>query len=139
MGEFEEADRSAVIALWQACGLTRSWNDPSSDIDHAIRSPASTILLARHETRIIASVMVGFDGHRGWVYYLAVDPAARGRGIGRRMMAAAEDWLRQCQVPKINLMIRSDNAPAIGFYRALGYVAQEVATMGKRLDGKQQR
>ena len=135
----EDAER--VIALWQACGLTRPWNDPAADFRRAVDGPASTILLLR-ETEpkngaagIAASVMVGFDGHRGWVYYLAVDPAHRRGGLGRRMMAAAEDWLRGRGAPKIQLMVRDGNEEAIAFYEALGLSRQPVVTLGRFLDG----
>ena len=129
-----EADRAAVIALWQAAGLTRPWNDPQADFDLALANPNSTILLARDGADLTGCVLVGFDGHRGWVYYLACKPDRRGTGIGRMLMAAAEDWLRARGSPKIQLMVRSDNAAAQGFYAALGYDVQEVVTIGRRLD-----
>jgi ribosomal protein S18 acetylase RimI-like enzyme len=128
------ADASAVIALWHACGLTRPWNDPQADFTIALATSTSAILLAREEGVIVASIMTGFDGHRGWVYYLGVDPAQRRHGLGRQMMAAAESWLRDAGVPKIQLMVRGDNQAATGFYRALGYQLQDVLTLGRRLD-----
>ncbi len=128
------ASRTAVIALWQAADLTRPLNDPERDFDLALANPTSTILLAQDGDALIGSVMVGFDGHRGWVYYLASDPARRGEGIGRALMAAAEDWLRERGSPKIQLMVRSDNAKAQGFYTTLGYEVQNVVTIGRRLD-----
>jgi ribosomal protein S18 acetylase RimI-like enzyme len=128
------ADCDAVISLWHAAGLSRPWNDPTADFDLALANPTSAILLARDGTALLGSVMVGFDGHRGWVYYLASDPVRRGEGIGRALMAAAEDWLRKLGSPKIQLMVRSDNAAAKGFYAALGYEAQDVITIGQRLD-----
>ncbi|WP_427964283.1 GNAT family acetyltransferase [Altererythrobacter sp.] len=127
-------DREAVIALWRSAGLTRPWNDPVSDFDLALAGESSTILIARCGDTITGSVMVGFDGHRGWVYYLASDPAHRGKGIGRELMQAAEDWLRQRGAPKIQLMVRGDNDQAQGFYRAIGYKVQDVVTIGRRLD-----
>ena len=128
------ADRDAVVALWRAAGLTRPWNDPAADFALALANPTSTILLARDGAAVIGCVMVGFDGHRGWVYYLASEPARRGEGIGRALMAAAEDWLRARGCPKIQLMVRTDNAAAQGFYAALGYDLQDVVTIGRRLD-----
>lgn len=122
------------MALWRAAGLTRPWNDPGADFDLALASPASAILLARDGAAAIGAVMVGFDGHRGWVYYLASEPTRRGEGIGRALMAAAEDWLRARSCPKIQLMVRTDNAAAQGFYAALGYDVQDVVTIGRRLD-----
>jgi ribosomal protein S18 acetylase RimI-like enzyme len=129
-----EADRDAVVALWRACGLTRPWNNPVVDFDSAIGNAASDILLLRDGDTLIASVMVGFDAHRGWVYYLAVDPAQRRKGLGKRMMDAAEAWLRERGAPKIQLMVRGDNADVIAFYEALGLEHQPVATLGRRLD-----
>ena len=130
----EIIDRDATIALWQAAGLTRPWNDSNSDFDLALANATSTILLARESADLVGSVMVGFDGHRGWVYYLASDPKQRGKGIGRALMAAAEAWLRKRECPKIQLMVRNDNSAAKGFYAAIGYAEQDVVTIGRRLD-----
>lgn len=126
------ADREATVALWEAAGLTRPWNDPRADFDLALATPTSAILLADNGVGLIGSVMVGFDGHRGWVYYLATAPERRGQGIGRALMTAAEDWLKTLGSPKIQLMVRGDNAVARGFYAALGYELQDVVTLGKR-------
>ncbi len=134
--EITDADLDAVVDLWRRCGLTRPWNDPYEDIAHARRAADAVILISREAERVIATVMVGFDGHRGWVYYLAVDPDARGGGRGRAMMAAAEAWLRARCAPKIQLMVRDDNAAALGFYDRLGFDRQAVVTLGKRLDGR---
>jgi ribosomal protein S18 acetylase RimI-like enzyme len=127
-------DVGATIALWEACGLTRPWNDPRTDFAQAEQSDASSVLLAREEGRLVGSVMVGFDGHRGWVYYLAVAPEHRGQGLGRALMEAAEAWLAARDAPKLQLMIRGDNDAAQGFYAAIGYERQDVAVLGKRLD-----
>jgi len=128
-----EADREATIALWHAAGLTRPWNDPASDFDLALRSPCAAILLARDD-ELAGCAMVGFDGHRGWVYYLASAPHRRGEGIARTLMNAAEAWLRERGCPKIQLMVRTDNLAAKGFYAAIGYEEQPVVTIGRRLD-----
>ena len=136
MGIVEPAgtsDAPAVIALWHAAGLTRPWNDPAADFARAVGAAASTVLVARDEGTLVGSVMVGDDGHRGWVYYLAVASAARGRGWGRALMAAAEAWLRERGAPKIQLMVRGDNADALGFYAALGLEQQAVVTLGRFL------
>lgn len=130
----KESDRDDVITLWEACDLTRPWNDPAADYQLALANETSAILLAHIEGQLVASVMTGFDGHRGWVYYLAVAPASRKRGLGRTMMEAAEQWLRERKAPKIQLMVRNDNDAAIGFYKALGYEVQPVVTIGRRLD-----
>lgn len=127
------ADADAIVALWQACGLTRPWNDPHADFAQAIANPTSTVLLARDADTLIGAVMVGFDGHRGWIYYLGVIPARQRQRLGVTLMAAAEDWLRACGAPKLQLMVRSDNQPALDFYAALGLELQPVVTLGKRL------
>jgi ribosomal protein S18 acetylase RimI-like enzyme len=125
-------DKAAVVALWHACGLTRPWNDPEADFALAQGGGASTVLVAREEG-VAGSVMVGFDGHRGWVYYLAVSPDPRRTGLGRALMAAAEDWLRDRGAPKLQLMVREDNAAALDFYKALGLERQKVAVLGRFL------
>ncbi|PKQ06350.1 MAG: GNAT family acetyltransferase [Alphaproteobacteria bacterium HGW-Alphaproteobacteria-11] len=127
-------DGPALAALWEACGLTRPWNDPAKDFAFALAGPASTVLVIEREGRIVASAMVGHDGHRGAVYYVAADPAMRGQGLGRAIMAAAEHWLAERGVWKLNLMVRRGNEAATGFYAALGYAQEEVVVMSKRLD-----
>lgn len=124
------ADIPPLVALWEACGLTRPWNDPGRDARRAIEGPTSTILGLRDGESLIASVMTGFDGHRGWVYYLAVAPDRRREGLGRQLMAAAEAWLRERGAPKLQLMVRDSNAAALDFYRALGLEPQAVVTLG---------
>ena len=132
-----DADVEAVIALWQRCGLTRPWNDPRGDIAFARRGPNSTILIGRHEDNIAATALVGHDGHRGWVYYVAVDPDRQGKDFGRAIMAAAEDWLRQQGVTKVMLMVRPDNTSVRAFYDRLGYETQERVLYAKWLDGRE--
>ncbi|MDB5421677.1 MAG: GCN5-related N-acetyltransferase [Brevundimonas sp.] len=127
-------DAEAVIALWTASGLTRPWNDPRADFDLALKTPTSTILIAGEGRAVDGSVMVGFDGHRGWVYYLAVDPQARRRGLGRSLMRAAEHWLRAQGASKIQLMVRADNAEALAFHHAIGLEDQAVSVLGRRLN-----
>ena len=127
-------DRAATIALWQAAGLTRPWNDPGADFDLALGTPTSDVLLARDGGEVIGSVMVGFDGHRGWVYYLATAPDHRKRGVGRALMQAAEATLREFGCPRIRLMVRGDNRAARGFDKAIGYETQDVITLGRTLD-----
>lgn len=134
VGDATPADAEAVIALWHACGLTRPWNDPRADFDRALAGPSSTVLVLREEAAVPASIMVGHDGHRGWVYYLATDPARRRAGLGRAMMAAAEDWLRARGVPKLQLMVREGNDAALAFYAALGLERQPVVTLGRFLE-----
>lgn len=128
-----DRDVGALVALWTVCGLTRAWNDPLRDIAFARAGPTSEMLVGAHDGAIVASVMVGHDGHRGAVYYLAVDPAWQGRKLGQLAMAAAEDWLKARGVWKLNLMVRRENARVAGFYERLGYEASDVVVMGKWL------
>lgn len=136
-------DAGAVIALWENCELTRPSNPPRADFERALAGPASDILVLRaregtHDAgdgRIAGSVMVGHDGHRGWLYYLAVHPGLRGRGIGRALVTAAESWLRARGVPKAMLMVRTTNERAMPFYDALGYGTAEVVVRERRIDG----
>ena len=132
-----DADIAAVIALWQACGLTRPWNDPASDIALARRGPNSTVLIGRDGGAIVATAMVGHDGHRGWVYYVATDPERRSRGYGRVIMKAAEDWLRAAGLAKVQLMVRRENARAGAFYQSLGYAEAQTIVFAKWLDGRE--
>jgi ribosomal protein S18 acetylase RimI-like enzyme len=127
------ADITALVALWENCELTRPWNDPERDARLAIEGATSTILGLRDGDALIGSVMAGFDGHRGWVYYLAVAPDRRRAGLGRALMEAAEAWLRERSAPKLQLMVRSGNAEALGFYEALGLERQDVVTLGRFL------
>ena len=132
-----DADIPAVIALWQACGLTRPWNDPASDIALARREANSTVLIGRDGGAIVATAMVGHDGHRGWVYYVATDPERRNRGYGRTIMNAAEDWLRAAGLAKVQLMVRRENARAGAFYQSLGYAEAQTIVFAKWLDGRE--
>jgi ribosomal protein S18 acetylase RimI-like enzyme len=131
-----DGDVAAVVALWQRCGLTRAWNDPSADIAFARRGPNSAILIGRRDGAIVATVMVGHDGHRGWFYYLGVDPALQGRGFGRAMTQAAEAWLAARGIAKAQLMVRADNDRVRAFYQALGYGEQQRVIFAKWLDGR---
>jgi ribosomal protein S18 acetylase RimI-like enzyme len=122
----------AAVALWEACGLTRPWNDPHADARLALSGPTSTILAMHADGRLVATAMVGGDGHRGWVYYLAVDPALRGRRLGEAMMRAAEHWIRARGLPKLQLMVRGDNAAVVKFYQAIGYETEDRIILSKR-------
>jgi hypothetical protein len=123
-----------AVALWQEAGLTRPWNDPREDLRRAVGGPGSTILALVEGETLIATAMVGHDGHRGWVYYLAVAPAVQLQGHGRAMMDACEAWLAERGVPKLNLMLRGGNTAALGFYTALGYTNDDVIVFSRRLD-----
>jgi len=130
---FEPADEDMVVRLWQECGLVVSWNDPNEDIARKCRAAPELFLVGAADGQIIATVMAGYEGHRGWINYLAVAPGHRREGIGRRMMQAAEDELRALGCPKVNLLVRSSNRTVQEFYRSLGYGDEDVICMGKRL------
>jgi ribosomal protein S18 acetylase RimI-like enzyme len=132
--ELRDEDVEGVVALWEKCGLTRPWNDPRADIAFALKTQNATLLVGRLDGLIVASAMAGHDGHRGTVYYVSVDPDMRGKGLGRAIMAAAEDWLRARGVWKLNLMVRTDNAPVIDFYEALGYDREDRVNLAKWID-----
>jgi ribosomal protein S18 acetylase RimI-like enzyme len=134
--EAADGDIDAIVALWQRCGLTREWNDPRADIASARESANTALLLGRAESNIVASVMVGHDGHRGWLYYLAVDPAVQRHGYGRAVVEAAERWLAARHVAKAMLMIRPDNAGVRAFYESLGYFDQPRTVLARWLDGR---
>lgn len=136
IGQMTEADVEPVVALWLACGLTRPWNDPRSDIDFARKSPNAAVLIGRSERKIASSVMVGHDGHRGWFYYLAVDPACQKRGYGRIMVNSAEQWLSARGIVKAMLMVRPDNTGVKTFYEKLGYFDQPRTILARWLDGR---
>lgn len=126
-------DESAVIALWQACGLTRPWNNPALDIARKLSVQPELFLVGELEGEIVASVMAGYEGHRGWVNYLGVAPEHRGKGLARAMMGRVEALLLERGCPKINLQVRADNAAALGFYAAIGYGQDPALSLGKRL------
>jgi ribosomal protein S18 acetylase RimI-like enzyme len=130
---FEALDEDAVVALWETCGLTRPWNDPRRDIARKLTTQPELFLVGEFEGRVIASAMIGFDGHRGWVSYLAVDPAHRGKGHARTLMLEGERLLTERGCPKIMLMVRSDNSAVIDLYEHLGYATETTIVMGKRL------
>jgi ribosomal protein S18 acetylase RimI-like enzyme len=130
---FQPGDRPHIRELWALCGLTRPWNDPDLDIDRKVAVGDGLFLVAEADGELLGAAMFGYDGHRGWVNYLGVDPGARNRGIGRLLMAAGDTLLRSRGCPKLNLQIRADNEGAVAFYDRLGYRVDEVASMGKRL------
>jgi ribosomal protein S18 acetylase RimI-like enzyme len=132
-----DGDIDTIVALWTRCDLTRPWNDARADIALARANANATILVGRTEGKIAAAVMVGHDGHRGWFYYLAVDPDMRGRGYGGAMTQAAEQWLRARGIVKVMLMVRPDNSAVQSFYTALGYFDQPRAVLAKWLDGRE--
>jgi ribosomal protein S18 acetylase RimI-like enzyme len=130
---FQDADGPAIITLWRCCGLLVPHNDPARDIQRKMTVGRELFLVGELDETIIASAMGGYEGHRGWVNYLAVAPPQRGLGRGRAIMAALEQQLLALGCPKINLMVRDSNSEAIAFYRALGYQVDAVTSLGKRL------
>ncbi len=130
---FALADQAAVVALWQACGLTRPWNDPRKDIARKLTEQPELFLVGTVDDAVMASVMAGYDGHRGWVYYLAVDAAHRGAGHGRTLMREVERLLLARGCPKLNLLVRTTNTQVLDFYRALGYAPDDAVPLGRRL------
>lgn len=128
------ADEPGVVALWHACGLVVSTNDPAADFRFARAGACSDVLVAEDGAGgICGSVMVGHDGHRGWLYYVAAAPNARGAGVGRQVVAAAEQWLRQRGVVKAQLLVRETNAKVVSFYEHLGFETAPRTVMGKWL------
>ena len=131
---FAEGDEAQVVDLWARCGLLRPWNDPRKDIARKLRVQRDLFLVGVDGDRIAGTVMAGYEGHRGWINYLAVDPDRRRQGFARALMGAAEERLRALGCAKINLQIRQDNSEAIAFYRRIGFAEDASVSMGKRLE-----
>ena len=133
IGDLRPDEVEAAVALWETCGLTRPWNDPRADIALALGKPSSTVLAGRIDDRLVGTAMTGSDGHRGWVYYLAVSPDHQRKGYGATMMQAAADWLRARGAPKLHVMIRTENVTVAAFYAKLGYEKSDTITMARRI------
>ncbi len=131
---YQEADQDAVVALWRACSLVVPWNDPVKDIRRKLRVQGDMFLVGLLDASLVAAVMAGYEGHRGWINYLAVHPDYQNSGFGRRLMEEVEARLRALGCPKINLQVRSSNAEVIEFYKRIGYSIDDVVSMGKRLE-----
>lgn len=134
---YRASDEESVIQLWKDCGLVVPWNDPHKDIQRKLKVQSDLFLVGLVETRLVAAVMAGYDGHRGWINYLAVATDLRRRGIGRRMVEQVESRLRVLGCPKINLQLRTSNVDVVSFYEAIGYATDDVVGMGKRLEADQ--
>lgn len=130
---FDLADTEPVVSLWQETGLTRPWNNPYQDISRKLRVQSELFLVAVDGTALVGTVMAGYDGHRGWLYYLASSPARRGEGIGRRLVERAEELLIDMGCPKVQLMVRTENVEVHDFYASLGFEPFETWNTGKRL------
>lgn len=132
--DLPSARAADAIALWQDSGLTRPWNDPHTDLRRAMDGPCSTVLAALDDGVLAGTAMVGHDGHRGWVYYLAVRADRRRAGLGRDLMQASERWLLERDVPEVNLMVRRTNTAVLAFYESLGYEDGDVVVLGRFLE-----
>jgi ribosomal protein S18 acetylase RimI-like enzyme len=128
-------DAASAAALWADVGLTRPWNDAAADFQRALDGPTSAILGLRHDGELVGTVMVGHDGHRGWVYYLAVAETHQRVGLGSELMRAAEEWLRTRGAVKVQLMVRSENESALEFYGRVGYESNDVQVLSRWLEG----
>lgn len=131
---FQAADEEAVIALWHACGLVVPQNNPKRDIARKLRVNPEWFLVGELEGKLIAACMAGYEGHRGWINYLAVHPEHQRQGHARELMQHAEALLRAAGCPKINLQVRSTNAAVIAFYESIGFAIDNVVSLGKRLE-----
>lgn len=131
---FADEDESAVVDLWRRAGVTRPWNDPAKDVARKRGVQRELFLVATEDDVIVGAVMAGYDGHRGWVNYLAVEPSRQRRGIGRALVAAAEAGLVALGCPKLGVQVRADNRDAVAFYERLGFAADAVVSLGKRLE-----
>ena len=127
------AEESEVIKLWCKCNLTRARNNLEKDIERKSKVDPELFLIGLIDNKLVATVMGGYEGHRGWVNYLAVNPDYQRRGLGRQIMEAVENRLQDMDCPKINLQIRTDNQEAVVFYEHIGYKMEERVSMGKRL------
>ncbi|MBA1274020.1 GNAT family acetyltransferase [Stutzerimonas azotifigens] len=130
---YQPADEDAVVQLWEDCGLTRPWNGPHKDIARKLTQQPELFLVGECAGELMASAMAGYDGHRGSVHYLAVAPAYQAQGRGRQMLEAVEQRLLALGCPKLNLLVRTSNERTLAFYRSLGYGADDVFSLGKRL------
>ena len=130
---YEAADEEQVVDLWHRCKLVVPWNDPQRDILRKVEFQPHLFWVGEIDSRIVATAMAGYEGHRGWINYLAVAPEYQHRGIGSRMMQVAEDELRKLGCPKINLQVRASNKDVIAFYERLGFTVDAVVSLGKRL------
>lgn len=133
VGEATNHETMSIVALWEKTGLTRPWNDPTQDIQRALSAKSSTIFIAKNDHKIIGTAMAGYEGHRGWIYYLAVDPDYQKQGLGKKLYNTAEQWLKNQGAPKIQILIRADNQKVISFYEGLGFEKSSSLLMGKKI------
>ena len=131
---FRKSDQKDVIQLWMECGLVVQWNNPQRDIERKLGTQPELFLIGLINDKIITTAMAGYDGHRGWVYYLAVKPQYQRKEIGRQIMKEVEIRLLELGCPKLNIMVRTTNLDVINFYKAIGYKVDAITNMGKRLE-----
>lgn len=130
---YEERFRAEIIALWESCGLVRPWNDPDKDIDRKLTDPSGAFFVLLKSGDVVGSVMTGYDGHRGSIYYLSIHPDHRSAGLGQMLMKQCEDFLIDLGCPKINLFVRRGNEAVMRFYEQLGFTEEAAVPLGKRL------
>ena len=133
----KEGDEEALVSLWNMCKLSVPWNNPYKDIARKLKVQAEFFLVGYLEDKLIASVMAGYDGHRGWINYFAVHPDFQAKGYGKQLMDNVENGLRELGCPKINLQIREENDKVFTYYQKLGFVEEKRINMGKRLEDDQ--
>jgi ribosomal protein S18 acetylase RimI-like enzyme len=130
---YRASDAAGLLALWQACGLIVPWNNPYADIERKMADSPELFFVGRSGGALVASCMAGYDGHRGWIYYLAVQPSLQRSGYAAQLVAHSEHKLRELGCPKIDLMVRNSNQAVIGFYQSIGYQQDPVVVLSKRL------
>jgi ribosomal protein S18 acetylase RimI-like enzyme len=130
---FAEEDRHQVVRLWRRCGLVVSWNDPFADIDRKLQVDPELFAVGLKGTELVACAMGGYDGHRGSIFYLAVDPDHQGQGYGRKIVEHLATMLMRRGCPKLNILVRSENEQVVEFYRRLGFSSEDILCLGKRL------
>lgn len=130
---YQAKDQDGVISLWRRCGLVAPQNKPIKDIERKLKVDPELFLVGVEDEVLVATVMAGYEGHRGWINYLAVAPDRQVKGYGREIMLHAEQLLKQRGCPKINLQVRANNQAVIDFYTSIGYSDDEVISFGKRL------
>ena len=131
--DYLPSDMRAVIGLWEVCGLTRPWNDPQTDIERKLTDSNGAFWVVGQGEDVVASVMIGYDGHRGSINYLAITPRLQRSGLGAELMRRAEAFLIELGCPKVSFCVRKDNDSVLSFYDSLGYVVDDVHFLGKRL------
>ena len=134
ISEAQKRHTDDIVLVWEQTQLTRPWNDPVADVDLSLRAHSSILYVAENEEQVVGTVMAGYDGHRGWIYYLAVLPDYQGQGIGKKLYDMAHQWLKDQGAPKVHILIRDDNMTAVSFYERLGFEKSTSLLMGKVIE-----